>query len=217
MYESRIFNCTIPNVPDEVFNVKYKVGIIDIPWSYANPRSNRPELGGYTFDVLTVEELIKFKPFIDKLFDSNSIVFSWGTWPKLVEFEKVRQAWEFEHITGLPWIKVTKTDKEKPNYLNTGYWLAGCSEYCCIWRRGKVSPPKNTNHYLGLIAEGGFKHSKKPQSVHEIAEELDGPYIELFGRQAREGWTIIGNDIQKPTMFVQKGDYENFDFEAWVK
>jgi len=72
-----------------------------------------------------------------------------------------------------------------------GYWVAGCSEYVLIGRRGKVSPP-NTDNYLGLIGPA-FEHSRKPDDVHDIAENLPGPYLELFAHRTRAGWTVFGN------------------------
>ena len=38
-------------------------------------------------------------------------------------------------------------------------------------------------------------HSQKPDEFYEIIERLyDGPYLELFARRPRAGWTSFGND-----------------------
>ena len=37
-------------------------------------------------------------------------------------------------------------------------------------------------------------HSRKPSEMYEIIESCShGPYIELFSRAEREGWTMWGN------------------------
>jgi len=193
-HDYKIFNCDIRQLPEQVFDVRYRVGIVDIPWPYDNPKSGSPRLGGYTYDPMTMEDICGLKPTIDRLFDpAGSILFAWGTWPKLPQFEIVRAAWDWEHVTGFPWIKTCSEDPNRPKY-GPGHWVAGCSEYCCIWRRGHVSPP-DVENYLGLLTVGGIKHSRKPEDLHEMAETLAGPYIELFARQPRDGWTVVGNEL----------------------
>jgi N6-adenosine-specific RNA methylase IME4 len=42
------------------------------------------------------------------------------------------------------------------------------------------------------------EHSRKPDETHDrIAALVDGPYLELFGRQSRTGWTVWGNESDK--------------------
>ena len=39
------------------------------------------------------------------------------------------------------------------------------------------------------------RHSAKPDNVHLLVEKhFPGPYLEIFGRRSREGWTILGNE-----------------------
>jgi N6-adenosine-specific RNA methylase IME4 len=41
-----------------------------------------------------------------------------------------------------------------------------------------------------LIIEPVREHSRKPDRIHADIEQLvDGPYVELFARQSRLGWT----------------------------
>ena len=40
------------------------------------------------------------------------------------------------------------------------------------------------------------RHSEKPEEFYQIVEELSpGPYLELFGRRQRQGWTVLGNEL----------------------
>ena len=46
-----------------------------------------------------------------------------------------------------------------------------------------------------FTAKGG-DHSEKPEEFYQIVGELSpGPYLELFGRRRREGWTVLGNEL----------------------
>jgi N6-adenosine-specific RNA methylase IME4 len=45
-----------------------------------------------------------------------------------------------------------------------------------------------------LVVEKRREHSRKPDVVRERIERLvTGPYLELFGRETKEGWECLGN------------------------
>jgi N6-adenosine-specific RNA methylase IME4 len=47
-----------------------------------------------------------------------------------------------------------------------------------------------------VIAPVGEQHSEKPDEVYRRIERLyPGPYLELFARKPRDGWTVWGNEI----------------------
>jgi N6-adenosine-specific RNA methylase IME4 len=42
------------------------------------------------------------------------------------------------------------------------------------------------------------EHCRKPDQMFELIEGLfDGPYLELFSRELRPGWTCWGNEVGK--------------------
>ena len=169
---------------------RYGVIVADPPWPYDNPKDHDPRMGGYTYQAMMLSE-IKAVP-VKALATDNAMLFLWGTWPKLLQVVEVMTAWGFDYITGFPWVKMTAS--EKPVY-GIGSWVAGCSEYVLLGRRGNVSPPNVDNRYLGLVGPA-LGHSRKPDDVHDIAETLPGPYLELFARRTRPGWTVFGNEIE---------------------
>lgn len=57
-------------------------------------------------------------------------------------------------------------------------------EWRCACRQGIIAPRR--------------EHSRKPDGIHERIERLvAGPYLELFARQTRPGWTAWGNETTK--------------------
>ncbi len=51
-------------------------------------------------------------------------------------------------------------------------------------------------HYAACLSIR--EHSRKPDGIHERIERLvAGPYLELFARQQRPGWTVWGNQTDK--------------------
>lgn len=200
-------------VPD-MFPHKFGAMILDVPWPYDNNMGGEPRNGAYTYDSMTMEEICNM-PVYD-LGENNCAYYVWGTWPKVPQIVHAFEAWGLEHVTGFPWVKITR-DWERPLY-RTGHWVAGCSEYVLIGRKGKVSPP-SPPRFLGLLGPG-LEHSRKPESLHELIEGnseigcngLDGPYGELFARRDREGWTTFGNEIKD-----KKGVIHRLDLRTGIR
>ena len=60
----------------------------------------------------------------------------------------------------------------------------------------KGKPPKQSNKVSQIIETIREEHSKKPQQARDKIIEFCGdlPRIELFARQAVEGWDCWGNE-----------------------
>ena len=47
---------------------------------------------------------------------------------------------------------------------------------------------------VNLLASRKREHSRKPDELYDVIEACSrGPYLELFGRGKREGWTVWGD------------------------
>lgn len=168
---------------------RYGVIVADPPWPYRVTKGEG--IAEDQYSVMTDQEL-KAMP-VPLLAADDCILFLWGTWPKTPEVLDLLVVWGFEFVTGFPWVKLTNGGGIS---YGVGYWVRGCSEYVFIGRRGNVSPPR-LEGFLGLMSPN-LRHSHKPDSIHEIAEALPGPYLELFARRPRQGWTVFGNEIEDP-------------------
>ena len=166
---------------------RYGVIVADPPWQYRVSKGEGTAEEQY--DTMTDADIWKLP--VPELALPDCVLFLWGTWPKLPEALTTLQSWGFDYVTGFPWVKMT--NGRGINY-GVGYWVRGCSEYVFVGRKGNVSPPRMKG-YLGILSPN-LQHSRKPSSVHEIAEALPGPYLELFARRPRKGWDVFGNDVQ---------------------
>jgi N6-adenosine-specific RNA methylase IME4 len=174
---------------------RFKTVIADPPWPYRNSGGNGAAENHYP--AMSIEAICAL-PVSEQCAD-DAVLFLWSTWPQLADAFKVIQAWGFEYKTGLPWIKLAgdpEPDLFGPPRLRpafgTGFWVRGCSEPVLITKRGDAKPP-DVKH-LGLLSKR-FEHSRKPDSVHELTEQHPGPYLELFARRERHGWTCWGNEM----------------------
>ena len=114
--------------------------------------------------------------------------------PLLREALQVMDAWGFEYrTTAFTWAKV---NRDGSPYMGLGYWTRGNAELCLFGKRG--TPKRIAQDVPQLIIERRREHSRKPDCVHQRIERLvAGPYLELFGRQSRPGWTVWGNEATK--------------------
>lgn len=172
------------------FNTRFGVIVADPPWAYMQFGERKQGAAKAIYNLLDIDELCKI-PVAD-IAAPDSILLLWGTWPKLPEANQLMKAWGFEHVTGFPWIKL---DGNGVPVYGIGFWVRGCSEFILIGRRGNVSPPR-LEGFLGLMSPN-LHHSRKPDSLHEYAETLPGPYLEIFARRDRPGWYCFGNQFEE--------------------
>lgn len=129
-------------------------------------------------------------------------LFLWVTWPTLPQAMELIEAWGFKYKTcAFDWVKAHARQVEmfrddiKP-LMGMGYWTRANSEPCLLATRGK--PKRLHADVRQAIIEPRREHSRKPDVVYDRIERLvAGPYLELFARNTRPGWTSWGNQVDK--------------------
>jgi N6-adenosine-specific RNA methylase IME4 len=175
---------------------EFGVILVDPPWSY-NRTSSSEKLSGYCdkeYELLTTQDLMSL-PVAD-LGDDSSVLLLWCTWPFLPDGLKLIERWGFSFVTGMTWIKTTQNITALA--YGVGYWFRGATELILVGKRQKAY---RTN-WLGLgqsqlpdgLVSPRLDHSRKPDSIYEVAESFPGPYLELFAREQRSGWYSLGNE-----------------------
>jgi len=176
---------------------RYGVIVADPPWLYEQATTTLQGTTGHHYRDLSIDNLCTLP--VASVAAKDAILLLWCTWPQLTEGLRLIEAWGFKYVTGFPWIKIQGTPQvnlggavnAKPQY-GVGFWTRGCSEPILIARRGNVSPP--SNGWVGLLSPN-FQHSRKPENLYDFAESIPGPYLEMFARRPRQGWTSLGNEI----------------------
>ncbi len=128
----------------------------------------------------------------------DCILFCWTTFPHLAsgEFHEVIKHWNFDPKTaGFVWRKLSRSGTK--GHFGLGYYTRADSEPCFICRRG--NPPRVNNKSIRQTIEAPIRqHSRKPAEQYGLIEQLyDGPYLELFARESREGWDCWGNETER--------------------
>lgn len=173
-------------------NKKYKIIYADPPWEYDDKLTGGKVWGSVENHYTTMnEEEIKKLP-VNEIADKDSILFIWGTWPKLKETINVLESWGFQYKTvAFVWIKTFNGRFHR----GMGRWTRSNTEFVLLGRKGKIH--RKSARISQIITQELKGHSVKPDTVRKKIIELVGdlqPRIELFARTKVHGWDTWGND-----------------------
>jgi N6-adenosine-specific RNA methylase IME4 len=129
----------------------------------------------------------------------DAVLFIWTTNPMLPDAFAVIDAWGFKYKTCLTWHKL--------RCKGMGYWFRGHTEHLLLAVRGNVKAFRSQHH--NILALPVHKHSEKPLRFVEIVEEVTAgmaPRLEMFGRMARPGWEMFGNQVRVPDLLSVGAD-----------
>lgn len=132
---------------------------------------------------------------------------------------KVMESWGFQYKSHIVWEKIRKDGG--PDGRGVGFYFRNVTEILLFGIRGQsartLAPGRSQVNFISapelddvleepngdLLKTRKREHSRKPDEQYEIIEACSwGPYLELFGRGRRKGWTVWGNqaeDDYKPT------------------
>jgi len=129
---------------------------------------------------------------------ADSVLFLWATWPLLPDALRVIDAWGFAYRTcSFAWVKLGRAQGNSfaPRlHIGMGHWTRANTEPCLLATRGR--PRRLARDVRQVILSPVGRHSCKPDDQYERIERLvAGPYLELFARRQRPGWTALGDAI----------------------
>jgi len=182
----------------------FSVVVADPPWMYQKkPGSVSARLGAsgtvdLHYPTMTNEDIAAL-PVRDIITDAAHL-FLWVTNPGMfgnrfsdVDPEDIARSWGFEYRTLITWVKTTAAGE--PMRGGMGWYFRGCTEHILYATRGKARIPSELREPNLILAPRG-RHSEKPGSFMELVERVvEGPYIELFARQPRPGWSSWGDEV----------------------
>lgn len=131
------------------------------------------------------------------------MLLMWAVDPMIPQALELGASWGFTYKTvGFYWIKLRRKGStrhllhheaaHKLFPMGTGYYTRANPEQCLLFTRGK--PKRLSTAVRKLIVAPRRAHSQKPDEQYGRIEQLvAGPYLELFARQERMGWTAWGD------------------------
>jgi len=168
----------------------YGVLCADPPWMFGDKLPGPKRGAQKHYDVMSVEDICRFElpPLAD-----DAYLFLWRVSAMVEEAYQVCRAWGFEPKSEIVWRKLSSTGKKE--HFGMGWHVRAAHETCILAVRGKPKPLVR-NIRSTFEAAASRQHSAKPEIFYtDIVEKLsDGPYVELFARGQRPGWTCLGKE-----------------------
>jgi N6-adenosine-specific RNA methylase IME4 len=163
----------------------FHIIVADPPWPYENRADDGTHRGQVPYPTMTLDAICSLP--VASLSHDDAILWLWTTNAFMEQAFGVVRAWGFEPKTILTWAK---------ERMGTGDWLRGQTEHCLMAVRGRavVTLTNQTTLLHGPVRE----HSRKPDEFYSLIEALcPGSKVELFAREARDGWTRWGAEAPK--------------------
>ncbi len=170
----------------------YQIIYADPPWSYRDKALAGNRGACCKYPVMSLADL-KALP-VPTIAAPDCALLMWATFPKIDEALALIEAWGFEYKTAaFTWVK--RNPKTPSWFWGMGRWTRANAEVCLLATKG--SPKRASAAVSSVIDTPIERHSQKPAIVRDRIVQLlgDVPRVELFARQATEGWHVWGNDV----------------------
>ena len=169
---------------------RYSVIVIDPPWPMLKiGRDVRPNQVEFEYPTMTEDELREFGSIVSDMAADDCHLFLWTTQKFLPMGFRLLEAWGFKYVLEMVWRK------------SGGFQPIGLPQYNCEFvlyaRRGSPSFV-DTKAFDCCFDAPRREHSRKPDYFYDLVRRVtDGPRIDVFSREKRNGFDQYGNEADK--------------------
>lgn len=123
----------------------------------------------------------------------DALLFLWRVSSMVEEAALVARAWGFRPVSEMVWEKIAADGALR---IGMGRYVRLAHETCMIATRGQGRAFIKDHGVPSVFRAPRGAHSAKPEIFYDIVERLaEGPYLELFARRERAGWTCVGDEL----------------------
>lgn len=169
---------------------RFKVIVADPPWRFRDQLPGPKRGAAKHYSTLGLEEIARFDlpPLA-----GDCVLFLWRVASMPVEALAVVEEWGFEPKSEIVWVKTTSAGAPHLR-IGMGRTVRNAHETCIVATRGR--PVRRSASVPSVLFAPRWRHSAKPEAFFDLVEALyPGPYVELFARRVRPGWTALGNEV----------------------
>ncbi len=145
----------------------------------------------------------------------NAHLYLWVPNALLPEGLEVMQAWGFRYVSNIIWAKRRKDGG--PDGRGVGFYFRNVTEPILFGVKGSMRTLAPGRSTVNMIETRKREHSRKPDEQYDLIESCSpGPYLEMFARYARPGWSVWGNESDEeitPRGKAQRG-YAGGDIDS---
>lgn len=167
--------------------------LADPPWRFMNRTGKvAPEHRRLArYETMSWKEIASL-PVADVAAD-RSHCYLWSPNTMVPDALRVMEEWGFQYKTMIVWHKVRKDGGSDGR--GVGFYFRNVTETVLFGIRGglRTLPPGRSQ--VNLVATRKREHSRKPDELYPIVEACSpGPWLELFARYPKAGWTVWGDE-----------------------
>lgn len=190
-------NKTIIDLAAKLGGRKFHTVLADPPWRFTNRTGKvAPEHRRLTrYETMTTSD-IGMLPVADVVKDPAHL-YMWVPNALLPEGLAVMKSWGFDYKSNIIWHKIRKDGGSDGR--GVGFYFRNVTEVLLFGTRGKnartLAPGRRQ---VNMIETRKREHSRKPDEQYDVIEACSrGPFLELFARGTRPGWTYWGNQANE--------------------
>lgn len=191
-----------PTVEEALQEARFSAMVIDPPWDLGEEgeldqgrepasqqgRRGSADQGRYAppYPTMRLEQLTALP--VGRYADDDCHCYLWITNRSLFKGQVLLESWGFRYVTCLTWCKPS---------IGLGTYFRGQTEHVLFGVRGSQPLKRNDVGTWFAAPRGPLGHSSKPAEFYELVESCSpGPYLELFARTQRPGWTCWGAEVK---------------------
>lgn len=180
-------------------NKPIKTVLADPPWRFQNRTGKiAPEHKRLArYGTMAVEEIMALP--VGEIVAPTAHLYLWVPNALLQEGLQVMKAWGFTYKSNIVWHKIRKDGG--PDGRGVGFYFRNVTELLLFGVRGKNArtlQPGRTQ--VNFLATQKREHSRKPDEQYKLIEACSaGPFLEMFARGPRKGWSVWGNQSEEYT------------------
>ena len=171
----------------------FKTTLADPPWRFQNrtgkvaPEHRRLD----RYDTMTLDDICSL-PVSNVVADAAHL-YLWVPNALLPDGLRVMQTWGFRYVSNLVWAKRRKDGG--PDGRGVGFYFRNVTEPILFGVRGSMRTLDPGRRQVNMIETRKREHSRKPDEQYDVIEACSpGPYLEMFARYPRDGWSVWGNE-----------------------
>lgn len=176
-------------------DASFRTILADPPWRFVNRTGKvAPEHRRLSrYDTLTTDQICALP--VSRIAAKQSHLYLWVPNALLADGLKVMAAWGFTYKSNLVWHKVRKDGGSDGR--GVGFYFRNVTELVLFGVRGSYRTLDPGRRQVNLLATRKREHSRKPDELYDIIEACSaGPFLELFARYPRSGWSVWGDEAE---------------------
>jgi N6-adenosine-specific RNA methylase IME4 len=167
---------------DTLIGESYPTIVIDPPWDWDDEGDvDQFGRGRPVYATMPLGEIAALP--VGDLAAEHAHLYLWITNRSLPKGFELLAAWGFRYVTALTWIKPS---------IGMGNYFRGSTEHVLFGVRGSLEL-LTRDQGTWFAAQRPSIHSAKPPEFYVLVERCSpGPWLEMFGRGLRKGWSVWG-------------------------